>query len=612
MMDASRIVLLAVCLLLPCKTAIGGEIACEVDNPHGHCESRSELCVDEHDAEQSSCTREQTTDADQANANWVLESKPECPCNSEGWSVSSASEAARCRPDVVNVTFHQHDTMWYTIEVYWKYTESCGSWENVVGVQVKLENGITCANSLSFGELSSRGNSDCCYCIATNHTVGMEGRQNFTLLYRRSTLNAKATVETFPTILGSGESYATSSDTFPRPTNCYDPRLPADLARCGIPLYDPPMTFPPTYTSISNADTNEYSEMNARATLSWDPPNRYPYPNPTHYYVRIKADSTPEPKCSGDTHCFKITNNTEITFTHLNASKEYYITVGAYHRCSGTAVQDSTSRGCGDVNVSVLMQPSTNSTNGTVSQDDSTSSDSVGNSIAIGVSVAVICILGTIVVAIAVCLFVYCRPTRSVLQIPDEKLWMHGGIANQASFSLTSPTNLPLLPFPCNPYTGEQNGSPADDNSSYPSVLVVYSDKTHEKEKMMILQTLVGSLRQEHGIWSTCHDYFVRSDSMVYKTADYLKQASVVLCVCNRAFTDDWNSERPPPVINTLKQIVAANISSGGNLSNYATVFMNARDKERCIPHDFFKNTRQFLIDDMEGIVQFVRTVPRK
>ncbi len=562
-MDTSNVVLivtLAVYLLLPCKTAIGGEIACEVDDPHGHCESRFEKCIDEHRADQSSCRDEQRAAAAEANKHWKPDSQPECPCNGEGWSVSSDVAAARCLPDVVSVTFYQFNTLWYIVEVYWKYTEPCGSWENVVGVQVRLDD-------------------DSCYCISTNHTVGIEGRQNFTVQYNSSI--SRATVGTFPIVPGSGVSYATSSDTFPRPTNCYDPRLPADLARCGIPLYDPPTNFVQTHTSISNADSNEYSEMNA--TLSWDLPNHYRYPNRTHYYVRIRPDSTPWPNCSGDTHCFEVTNSTDITFTHLNASKMYYVKMGVYHRCSGIAVKDSVWRnGCGQANDVdfIVMLPSANLTNDSLAEVDPTSDPPVGNSVAIGVSVAVTCILGTIMVVVAVCIYAYY-------------------------------THRPKDPTPPDPFPSPE--PPIDDYwkaIDSLSVLVVYSDKTHEKEKMMILQTLVGSLREEYGIWSTCHDYFDGPDSMVYQTADYLKQASAVLCVCNPAFTDDWNSEHPPPVINTLKQIVAANISSGGNLSNYATVFMYARDKEYCIPHEFFKNTRQFLITDVEGIVRFVRNIP--
>ncbi len=106
---------------------------------------------------------------------------------------------------------------------------------------------------------------------------------------------------------------------------------------------------------------------------------RAPYPNPTHYYVHIRPDSTPWPNCSGNTHCFKlVSNSTDITFTHLNASKMYYVKMGAYHRCSGIAVEDSVwGMDAGKLHF-VFMQPSANLTNDTLAEGDPTADPPVG------------------------------------------------------------------------------------------------------------------------------------------------------------------------------------------------------------------------------------------
>lgn len=624
-MNSTELVAVALAVyLLGCGAVAGLGVVCEVG-----CEE-SGACLDEHDGEEGDCLKE-LTPVNVTNVNLaeqVCESASTL-CSSD-WIVYNVSNALLCRPDVVSVSYFHFSHEMYTVEVYWRYNTSlCSYLDNLVGVQVGLEgDGLSC--------LASDGSTDvgCCYCIGSAQvgTVGTdhdrEGRYNITVAYANSQ-PVTVKVVSFPKLDNDQDfdRYTTTYD-FDMLSNCYDPRLPADLDHCGIPMYSEPTNLK-INNPMSKLDTDIYE-----ATISWDPPlTDHDYPNPTDYYVRVQANKSVD---------FKVTDGTVLTLTNLSSSTVYVVYVRAYRRCSGVAETSSWRRGCGPTASTTLayMDP-------TPVQPGNSMSDSAAVGIAVGVCVSVLSLV-VAAVAVTVCLFIfYKRKSQISLLDPGSKVRIREGLCvpsnniaiqpreqdlfepppdgalhptcPQIHERLCTPTdNVPTPPIKQasltlssrNPHTGEPENCSSPIEEGHSSVLVVYSDRSHEMEKAEILRTLIGALRQERGIKSTCHDYFLRGDSMVFQIADTLQQAGAVLCICNPAFYADWNSEQPPPVINALKQMIGAEIMSGGNLSKYATVFMYDQDRRTCIPRGFLQNTRQFLISDVEGIVGFVKNVP--
>ncbi len=583
--------------------ASGGEassVVCEVDNPHGACVSGVETCLEAHRGEQ--CDRDYGHNVDGVSpiANPpVCDKQSDNACNIPGWHVGSKDEAARCDPDEVKVTFHHFSADLYIVEVQWVYeAESCGHLEQLLGVQVLLDGaGLRCSDDSAGGWVYN----DCCYCITTDGQA--QGSYNITVLYDNSD-QASVKVSSFPQ--SNGNADYTTEKVFNRFMDCYDsdgpndePRLPPDLERCGVPNYGEPTNI--QITSYLSPD-NDY-EMSA--TLTWDPPaivSTYTqYPSPTDHYVRVRANQKPDFRCGSapnDTLCFRVTNSSRLTFHHLNPSDRYYVGLEAYGNCVGRA-SPYYMHGCGAKASAWFMKPTYSSVSSalptaspspvaTTRTSTNTSSLVIGLSVGLtGLVLITVCVLLCAVACIVkrrrsrVCHTPFCAviPTEITTRIWDSD---------------TGPGRL----------VDECTGEPV-----YRSTLVVYSDNSPELEKTVICAHLIAGLRENYSIDATCHECFVGGD-LVVQIANKIEEVDAVLCVCNPAFYNDWKSERPTPVINVLKQRITGDVTWGGTLEKFAVVFLNVRDKDKCIPDQFLRVTKCFLVDELNNMALFINKTP--
>ena len=163
-----------------------------------------------------------------------------------------------------------------------------------------------------------------------------------------------------------------------------------------------------------------------------------------------------------------------------------------------------------------------------------------------------------------------------------------------------------------NPFVSDQDG-PEAVISAYKSdkrVFVSYSAQSTLEEKGSVLQHLIHRLRSYHGIHASSHDFLVQRGVLAYTLEEEICHSSAVLCVCNKAFYDEWNGNIPPPQASTvayIKSLLAADLQCGKDISKYAVVLLKKRDVQY-IPTHYLSSCKQFNIMDTDSIVRFVKS----
>lgn len=162
-----------------------------------------------------------------------------------------------------------------------------------------------------------------------------------------------------------------------------------------------------------------------------------------------------------------------------------------------------------------------------------------------------------------------------------------------------------MRPWP-KPFERELKGKKDKD----PLVLVIYSPDSSEEDKHCILQYLVNKLGKYCRV--ECHDCFNIRQSAPEWLQMKVREASVVLCVCNPQFQREWDQKEtsPFPLIFSLEQLVHGILNKSNPLSKkFATVLLRESEHE-CIP-DYLHSTRKFLVDEVEVIAEFVQGVSK-
>ena len=140
-------------------------------------------------------------------------------------------------------------------------------------------------------------------------------------------------------------------------------------------------------------------------------------------------------------------------------------------------------------------------------------------------------------------------------------------------------------------------------------VLVVYSPRTPEIERKAIQQSLVFNLRDQYGIVSHAPELRNEKHSLYDWITEHHERAHAVLCVCNRYFYEEWNTEANPEtnpsVVYLFKSLFKGNIHS----NKYAVVLTDVADNVYVPPH--LKHRQKYMIDDGEGITRFARDLCR-
>ena len=152
------------------------------------------------------------------------------------------------------------------------------------------------------------------------------------------------------------------------------------------------------------------------------------------------------------------------------------------------------------------------------------------------------------------------------------------------------------------------NNIPLRTNS--PTVLVIYSSNTEEKEQGLIL-TMISKLKS-HEIEPLSHDCtYIRGSPSAWLESE-VKKATTVLCVCNKEFQDEWEGRSCPslPLVKSLQHLILATIQRAESLSKYAVVLLNPSHRQY-IPTKYLQSeSRSFTVKEIEAIVHYVFKIP--
>ena len=142
------------------------------------------------------------------------------------------------------------------------------------------------------------------------------------------------------------------------------------------------------------------------------------------------------------------------------------------------------------------------------------------------------------------------------------------------------------------------------DSSTKHVALVVYSSRAPEKNQEMIRNHLLSEL-QSYGIEARSHDLTCIKTSPSLWLEREITKATIVLCVCNKEFKEDWECPQSAPtslpLVQSLRHMIAATVNQGKDLSKYAVVLLEPADRN-CVPTMYLQSdSRQFMIDDVDA-----------
>ena len=159
--------------------------------------------------------------------------------------------------------------------------------------------------------------------------------------------------------------------------------------------------------------------------------------------------------------------------------------------------------------------------------------------------------------------------------------------------------------------------SPSEDSQSQeksPTALIIYSSNTVEGERELIC-TLMSEL-QSYGIETLSHDFTCIQGGPSAWLESEAKKATIVLCVCNKEFKDDWAQEEDQaqislPLVRSFKHLIHGTVQSSKSLSKYyAVVLLEPSHKEYTPTMYLQSDSRQFILIDAEAIAKYALNIP--
>ena len=147
-------------------------------------------------------------------------------------------------------------------------------------------------------------------------------------------------------------------------------------------------------------------------------------------------------------------------------------------------------------------------------------------------------------------------------------------------------------------------------------IFVAYSSSSLPEERKVILHYLVHLLESKHQVKVCWHEIIMtqRRGFFPYMLEHEIHLSSLVLCVCNKAFYDEWTGSIPPPQASSvtyIKSLLAADLQLGVDISlRYAVVLLKKRDVQ-FIPTDYMNRCTQFNVTDIESIAHFIEGMNR-
>ena len=162
--------------------------------------------------------------------------------------------------------------------------------------------------------------------------------------------------------------------------------------------------------------------------------------------------------------------------------------------------------------------------------------------------------------------------------------------------------------------TAIQDSLSRPEDPQSPTTLIICSPNTNESEQQFIYTQLIAEL-QSYGIETMSHDFTCIQGGPSAWLESEAKKATVVLCVCNKEFKDDWEEEEESrqvslPLVRSLKHLIHGTVQSGKSLSKYAVVLLDPSHK-RYIPTMYLQSdSRQFILTDTKAIAEYVLKSP--
>ena len=146
------------------------------------------------------------------------------------------------------------------------------------------------------------------------------------------------------------------------------------------------------------------------------------------------------------------------------------------------------------------------------------------------------------------------------------------------------------------------------------TVLIIYSPKTVEKEQDLI-HALMSKLEEYDKIETLSHDFTCIQGGPSAWLESEAKKATIVLCVCNKEFKDDWEEEEESqqvslPLVRSLRHLIHGTIQSGRSLSKFAVVLLDRSHKDYIPTMYLQSDSRQFILTDTEAIAKHVLNMP--
>lgn len=91
-----------------------------------------------------------------------------------------------------------------------------------------------------------------------------------------------------------------------------------------------------------------------------------------------------------------------------------------------------------------------------------------------------------------------------------------------------------------------------------------------------------------------------------------LNNASVVLCVCNKAFHQEWSCTEPSDqaVVHSVKQLLGAELCQSRDVAKKYAVVLMKRSHHQFIPSQYLEGCRQFYVTDVTEIAHFIKDIP--
>ena len=581
-MDLLKTVVSLVFVLLSIGTinnfvVFGSAITCEAAK-NGSCVlSRQECLYDHHDGESATeCFGEEPHQPPPTCP--TVEGIPvlKCPNYTDHPPAESTVRTVSAVPYLVSISK-------YRLHVSWT-SDGAASDTHLQGYQVRLYN----------------ENEDDLYpvegCACKNRS---ETEHNFTLSYDKDK-QLRVAVTSYP--IGSARARETN---FIVPKSCYDSRFPYDPIHCGAPRYSEPTNIKMDSTLTSN-DTMS-------TVISWEPPvfdSDISYPRPTTYYLNLSHSEG----AKQENYVFVASNTEAVTIHSLNFTNMTmdYIQIKAYVNCSGYSSARYDSHGCGYYSIAKPIPHPVSATSSSLmisnvrSTPVPTSSAfqwDKNNILAVTGGAVGFIMLVVIIGIVLIRKMVKARQDNysPIVVSPDPDVDNTGN--DEDSTVMPNPKPQPFPPQ--RPIVVE---SPV-----CPSIFLLYSPHSPEVEERVILQRICHPLRKRHVNVTVPGEYtHTGGNSPAQWLSNRMMKASIVLCVCNPTFKEEWDGTskwQPSVEVSTLKELVSGALNREGSLSSrFATVYLQ-QSARNCIP-DLLSGTKSFLMTEIDSIVSFTTEKP--